>query len=328
VSRRGLLAWCVAAACLLTPVHAAAQRAEAPKRVGILEPSLPAANGHLIDALRQQLRELGWEEGRTLIVELRFADGHLDRLPALAADLARQRVDVFVAAGTPAIRAARQASPATPIVMSAVGDPVAEGLVVSLAKPGGTITGVTVQSPELTAKRIQLLREAAPRLTRLAIVWDSRIVHEQHGLKEAEGVARGAGIALLPFDVQRIEDLEPAFGNMARAGANGVFVFPNSITSTSGKQIAELAARHKLPAVAGVRELAEAGVLLAYGPDRAENYRRAAKFVDRILRGARPGDLPIQQPTEFEFVVNSRTARALGLSMPPSLLLRANHVID
>ena len=237
-------------------------------------------------------------------------------------------MDVFVAAGTPAIRAARQAAPSTPIVMSAVGDPVAEGLVASLAKPGGTITGVTVQSPELTAKRIQLLREAVPKLTRLAIVWDSRIVHEQHGYKEAEAVTRGTGIVLQSFDVQHIEDLEPAFVNMARAGVNGVFVFPNSITSTSGKQIAELLARHRLPGIAGVRELAEAGVLLAYGPDRAENYRRAAKFVDSILRGARPGDLPIQQPTQFELVVNLKTARALGLNLPQALLLRAHHVIE
>ena len=325
VDRRTFLSVLVAGALIRRPA-AEAQPTGKVWRIGVLEPSLPAANGHLVAAFRQALRELGWEEGRNIVVETRFADGKLERLPALAKELAQLRVDVFVAAGTPAIRAAREAAPTTPIIMSAVGDPVAEGLVASLGKPGGTITGVTVQSPELSAKRVQLLQEAVPRVSRLAIIWDPGIVHEVHGFKEA--AARSLGIVLLSFEVKRADQLEAAFAGMARDGASGVFVFPNSITSTFGRRIADLALKHRLPSVAGVRELADAGVLLAYGPVRAENYRRAATFVHQVLNGARPGDLPIQQPTKFELVVNVKTAKALGLTLPQSLLARADQVVE
>ena len=327
VDRRTFLSVLVAGALIRRPA-AEAQPTGKVRRIGVLEPSLPAANGHLVAAFRQALRELGWEEGRNIVVETRFADGKLERLPALAKELAQLRVDVFVAAGTPAIRAAREAAPTTPIIMSAVGDPVAEGLVASLGKPGGTITGVTVQSPELSAKRVQLLQEAVPRVSRLAIIWDPGIVHEVHGFKEAEAAARSLGIVLLSFEVKRADQLEAAFAGMARDGASGVFVFPNSITSTFGRRIADLALKHRLPSVAGVRELADAGVLLAYGPVRAENYRRAATFVHQVLNGARPGDLPIQQPTKFELVVNVKTAKALGLTLPQSLLARADQVVE
>jgi len=319
VDRRTFLSVLVAGALIRRPA-AEAQPTGKVWRIGVLEPSLPAANGHLVAAFRQALRELGWEEGRNIVVETRFADGKLERLPALAKELAQLRVDVFVAAGTPAIRAAREAAPTTPIIMSAVGDPVAEGLVASLGKPGGTITGVTVQSPELSAKRVQLLQEAVPRVSRLAIIWDPGIVHEVHGFKEAEAAARSLGIVLLSFEVKRADQLEAAFAGMARDGASGVFVFPNSITSTFGRRIADLALKHRLPSVAGV--------LLAYGPVRAENYRRAATFVHQVLNGARPGDLPIQQPTKFELVVNVKTAKALGLTLPQSLLARADQVVE
>ena len=326
VLRRALLVLCVSLVSL--PGDVAAQSGGKTYRVGILEPYHPKAGAHLIEAFRQGLREVGWEEGRNVVIDARFAEGDLERLPALAAQLAQLQPDVIVAGGTPAIRAARAAAPKTPVIMAAVGDPVAEGLVKSVAKPGGLITGVTNQTPDLSGKRIQLIREAVPRVSRLAIVWDPRIVHEVHGFKESEVAARGMGMSLLSFEVKRAGELDTAFAAMVRDGANGVFVFPNSITSTYGPRIADLAIRYRLPAIAGVRELAEAGCLLAYGPVRTDNYRRAAQFVDQVLRGARPGDLPIQQPTKFELVVNLRTARTLGVTIPQALLLRADQVLE
>ncbi len=310
------------------PFLVEAQQAGRVWKVGVLEPGHLAVQAHLIEAFRQGLRELGYLEGRNLVIERRFAEGTLERLPELAAELARLKVDVIVAAGTPAIKAARQATREIPIIMSAVGDPVGEGLVASLARPGGNITGVTVQSPELSAKRLQLLKEAVPRVSRVAIVWDPRIVHEVNGFNEAEIAARSLGLTLLSVRVKRPDDLEVAFAGAARDGANGVFVFPNSITTDYGKRIADLALKHRLPGVYGVGELAEAGGLLAYGPVRADNYRKVAAFVDKVLTGARPGDLPIQQPTKFELVINLRTAKALGLAIPQSVLLRADRVIE
>jgi putative ABC transport system substrate-binding protein len=327
MTRRAFLSGIIASV-LARPRATAAQPTGKVSRIAVLEPGPPTANGHLVAAFRQALRELGWEEGRNVVVETRFAEGNLERLPALARELAQLRADIFVVSGTPAIRAAHEAAPATPIIMSSVGDPVAEGFVASLRKPGGAITGVSVQSPELTAKRVQLLHEAVPRVSRLAIIWDPRIVHEVHGFKEAETAGRSFGMTLLSFEVTHPDALEAAFNGMARDGANGVFVFPNSITTTFGRRIADFAIKRRLPSVAGVRELAEAGALLAYGPDRKENYRRAAVFVHQVLNGARPGDLPIQQPTKFELIVNARTARALGVTIPQPLLLRADQVIE
>ncbi len=313
---------------ITTPLAAEAQQATKVALIGILEPGPPAGRAHLIEAFRRSLRELGYEEKRNIVLEPRFAEGRLEGLRELAAELARLQADVIVAAGTPAIKAARQAAPTTAIVMVAVGDPVAEGFVISFAKPGGNITGLTVQSPELSAKRVQLLMEAAPHISRLAIVWDPRIVHEVNGFKEAEEITRSLGITLVSFPVKRPDDLDLAFAGMARNGANGVFVFPNSITSNYGRRIADLALKHRLPVIAGVRELAESGTLLSYGPVREDNYRRAATFVAKILKGARPAELPIEQPTKFELIVNLRTAKVLGLAISKSLLMRADQVIE
>lgn len=326
--RRRAFVFILLTGALARPRAVEAQRDGKMSRVAVLEPGPPTANGHLVAAFREMLRELGWEEGRNVVIDTRFADGNLERLPALARDLAQLRVNIFVVSGTPAIRAVREAAPTIPIIMSAVGDPVAEGFVASLGKPGGLITGVSVQSPELTAKQVQLLHEAVPRVSRLAIVWDPRIMHEVRGFKEADVAGRSLGMTPLSFEVKHPEALEAAFNGMATEGANGVFVFPNSITTTFGRRIADLAIKHHLPCVAGVRELAEAGTLLAYGPDRKENYRRAAGFVHQVLNGARPGDLPIQQPTKFELIVNAKTAKALGVTLPQPLLLRADQVIE
>lgn len=296
-------------------------------RIGVLDPGHPAVRGPLIEAFRQGLRERGYEEGRNVVVETRYAEGRLERLPELAADLVRLKVDVIVAAGTPAIHAARRAAPTIPIIMSTVGDPVAEGFVASFAKPGGNITGRTMQGPELSAKRLQMLKEAAPRVSRVAILWDPSIVHEIHGFKEAQAAAPSLGVVLLSVPVKTPDELEQAFAGMVRDGANGLFVFTNSLTNNYGKRIATLAIKHRLPGVVGIREVAEVGGLLSYGPVQADNFFRAAFFVDKVLKGAKPSDLPVEQPTKFELVINLQTAKVLGLTMPQTLLLRADQVI-
>ena len=283
---------------------------------------------NLIAAFRQGLRELGYEEGRNFVFEARFADGKLDRLPELAAELVKLNVDVILASSTQAIRAAQQATKTIPIIMTTVGDPVGPGFVASIAKPGGNITGLTIQAPELIAKRLQLLKEAVPRLSRVALVWDPRIAHEVQGFKEAEMAAPSLGLTLLSFEVKRPEDLEPAFAAMVRDGANGLLVFENAITVNNSKHVVELAIKHRLPGAYGLVDFAQAGGLMVFGPVRADNYRRAASFVDKIVKGAKPGDLPVEQPTKFELVVNLKAAKAHGLTIPPSLLLRADQVIE
>ncbi len=326
------LAKCLALVTLVVaavvPTAGWAQPAGRVLKIGILEPFHAAVRASLIDAFRQGMRELGYEEGRNFVLESRFADGKLERLPDLATELVKLNVDVILASSTQAIRAAQQATKTIPIIMTTVGDPVGPGFVASLAKPGGNITGATIQAPELIAKRLQFLREAVPQMTRVAVVWDSRIPHEVHGFKEAEGAAPSLGLTILSFDVKRREDLEPAFAAMAREGANGLVVFENAITVDNSKQIVDLARKHRLPGVYGLRNFAEAGGLMVYGPVRSDNYRKAAMFVDKIVKGAKAADLPVEQPTKFELVLNLKAAKAHDLTFPPSLLLRADSVLE
>ena len=313
---------------LLAPITAGAQTAGRVWKIGILEPFNAAVRANLIAAFRQGMRQLGYEEGRNFVLEARFADGKLDRLPELATELVKLNVDVILASSTQAIRAAQQATKTIPIIMTTVGDPVGPGFVASIAKPGGNITGLTIQAPELIAKRLQLLKEAVPHMSRVAVVWDPRISHEVDGFKEAEVAAPSLGLTLLSFEVKRPEDLEPAFNAMTRDGVNGLLVFENAITVNNSKRVVDLAVKHRLPGAYGLIDFAEAGGLMVYGPVRADNYRRAAIFVDKIAKGARPGDLPVEQPTKFELVLNVKAAKAHGLAIPPSLLLRADQVIE
>jgi len=315
------------AATLWTATPVTGQTAKVWK-IGILEPFNAAVRAQLVTAFRQGLREQGYEEGRNIVLEPRFADGKLERLPGLAAELVGLRVDVIVASSSQAIQAAQNATRTIPIVMTTVGDPVGPGFVASLARPGGNITGLTIQAPELIAKRLQLLKEAVPQVARVAVIWDPAIIHEVHGYQEAETAARSLGVRLLSTNIARAEDLEPAFAAVAQDGADGLLVFENALTSNNGKRIVELALRHRLPGVYGLRDLAEAGGLIAYGPSRAENYRRAAIYVDKILKGAKPSDLPVEQPTKFELAINLKTAKTLGVTIAPSLLVRADQVIE
>ena len=277
-------------------------------------------------SLRKGLRELGYVEGQTIIIELRSADGQVDRIPALAADLVQLNVDVLVVGGPEPLEAARRATSKIPIVMVAQADPVATGLAASLAKPGGNITGLTVGDPELAGKRLEYLREAMPRLSRVAILRDSHM--PSRVLEEAEAAARAINLQLLPFVVRSPADFDSAFHAAVRGRAEAMLISESSMLFAHRAQLAALAAKSRFPAVGVFGQSAEAGYLMSYGPNMSDLFRRTATYVDKILKGAKPGDLPIEQPTMFEFVINRQTAKALDLTIPPSLLLRADRVIE
>jgi putative ABC transport system substrate-binding protein len=284
-----------------------------------------------IHAVRQGLREYGYAEGQNILIEYRAADGDIERLPSLATELARLEVDLIVAGATPAGRAARAATATIPIVVMAMGDPVGDGLVASLARPGGNLTGTTFLGPALIAKHLALLKEALPRATLIAILWhpgawgDSTI---REMLKEAEAAARTLRIKLRFAEVRRPDELERAFSTIAREHPDALLVFPSTMLFNERARIVALAAKHRLPSVFNNRQAVELGGLMSYGTSIPELLRRTGTYIDKILKGARPADLPVEQPTKFEFVINLATARALGVIVPQSLLLQADHVIN
>jgi putative tryptophan/tyrosine transport system substrate-binding protein len=326
VHRRAFLGT-VAGSLLVAPLAAAAPPASGKiPLIGLLDYSTPdAARLNWWQAFRQGLRELGYVEGQSVRFEARWAQGRLDRLPGLAAELVGLRVDVIVTGGSEAARAAKQATATVPIVMATGSDPVKFGIVESLARPGGNVTGVSSISGELMAKRVELLRELLPKISRVAILWDetpsARIT-----VQELEAEARSLGIGPHPVGVRGSSDFARAFSEAARAHA--VIVVASSFMFPERKRIADLALKHRLPTALGAREYVEAGGLFSYAVNFLDQFRRAAAYVGRILRGARPADLPVEQPTTFELVVNLKTAKTLGLTIPPSLLQRANQVIE
>jgi putative ABC transport system substrate-binding protein len=273
------------------------------------------------------LRRLGYIQGQNLALEIRSAEGKLERLPALAAELVRAGVDVIIAGGTEAsVRAARQATTKIPVVVVAIDyDPVAHGYGSSLSRPGGNVTGVFLQQIELTAKRMELLREAFPQLARVAILWDPSATDQ---FKAADSAARSFGIRVQSLEIPNPGELPGAFAIAVKERADAVFVVTTSVFFRERAQLARLAVQRRLPAVYALREFAEAGGLMSYGTDLPDMFRRAAVYVDRIFKGAKPGDLPMEQPTKFELVINLKTAKALGLTIPPSLLARADQVIE
>jgi len=307
---------------LAAPLTASAQPAARVPRVGSL--STGASTGP--SALSAPLADLGYVEGKTIILELRYADGQVDRLPALAAELVQLNVDVIVAWGGEPLDAVRKATSRIPIVMVGRSDPVATGLAASFAKPGGNITGVTIGGVELAGKRLDLLREALPKLSRVAILRDATA--EAAIAQETESAARALNLRLLPLTVRAPADFDGAFRAAVRARAEAVHINETSMLTAHRVKLAELAVRNRLPTIGSLRVSAEAGFLMSYGPELSDWFRRAATFVDRILKGARPGDLPFEQPTKFELVINLKTAKALGLSIPMPLLLRADQVIE
>jgi len=305
-------------------------------RVGYLaQGSAPTTPNPIFEAFRQQLRELGYIEGQNMIIEYRYAEGRSERLPDLAAELVRLKVDVIVAGGTPAPLAAKHATGTIPIVMAAAGDPLGTGLVTNLAKPEGNITGLSNESIDLTAKRLQLLKEILPRLSRVAVLWNAANVVAVTHMRETEAAARTLGLQLQSLEVRSPDDFENArlerrLLDVIRVdgGAGALFLIDDPLVFRYHSQVADFAARNRLPATAIYKQFAAAGGLMTFGANLTDLYRRAAIFVDRILKGAKPADLPIEQPTKFELVINLKTAKALGLTIPRSLLQRADQVIE
>jgi len=330
IDRRTFLAG-TGAVLLAAPLAAEAQQAAKIARIGYLEANL-AANPYLHEAFRQGLRDLGYVEGRNVVIEYRSAEGKLDRFPALAAELVALKVDViFAGGGTRSVVAAMEATRIVPIVFAGVVDPVTSGLVTSLARPGGNVTGSSLLAPELVGKRLELLTQAVPGVSRVAVLWHpggQGERTEKDMLKESEVAARALGVRLQFVEARGPEDFDRAFSDMTRARAGALTVLPSGLFISERRRLVDLAAKHRLPAVYTNRAYVDAGGLMAYGSNFADEFRRAATYVDKILKGAKPGDLPVEQPTKFELVINLKTAKALGLTIPPSVLGRADEVIQ
>jgi len=307
---------------------AGAQQAPKVPRIGLLSPFSPSDTALWHQAFRQGLHDLGWVEGKNISIEYRYAEGRNDRLPDLAADLVRLKLDIIVAAVTTDALAAKNATTAIPIVMASVGDPVASGLVASLARPGGNITGLSQMAPELAGKRLELLKEIVPKLSRVAVLWNPQDRGSTLSWNEIQLPARKLGVQLHSLEVRRPNDLDKAFRDATRAGAGALAIMPDPVFVRDLKRIADLAAKSRLPSIFHLREFVDAGGLMAYGVDRSDLFRRVATYVDKILKGAKPADLPVEQPTRFELVINMKTAKTLGLTIPPSVLIRADQVIQ
>jgi putative tryptophan/tyrosine transport system substrate-binding protein len=320
-----LVAVSLALALLGTPPTAEAQRPPEVRRIGYLQAGTGGLSG-FHEILREGLGHLGYVEGRNLVIEHRSGDGEA-RLAELAAELVRLKVELIVTPGT-AVWAAKRATETVPIVFSVSGDPIEAGFVKSLGRPGGNMTGITWLAFELVGKRLELLKEAAPRVSKVAVLANPAHPGEQRELRETEQAARAVGATAHYHQVRTTADFHAAFDAIVGNKANALVVFPDAVTMAHRQQLAEFAAKHRLPSVFGWREYAEAGGLMAYGPNRLETARRLAVYVDRILKGAKPADLPVEQPTKFELAINLNTAKALGLKIPQSLLLRADQVIE
>jgi putative ABC transport system substrate-binding protein len=314
---------------LLAAPLAEAQQAGRVYRIGYLSYSSPAANPHLIEAFRQGLRELGWVEGQNITIDSRFAEGRLDALSDLAAELVRLKVDIIVGTSTPATLAAKNATKTIPVVMVSAGDPVGLGLIASLARPGGNITGVSHGvGVDPFGKELELLKEIAPDVRRVAVLSNPANALHQLAIREVNVAARSLGVQLQLLEARGPNEFDGAFAAMSKERAGALLVLPDSVFQRHRARVAGLAAKNRLPAMYGVSEYVKAGGLISYGPNLPDLFRHSATFVDKILRGATPADLPVQQPTKFELVINLKTAKALGLTIPPSVLARADEIIE
>ena len=317
----------VGGSILAGPLTLEAQQSAKSHRIGVLIGSSESFVAPYIATFRQALRALGYVEGGNIAIEYRYADGDYNRLPALAADLIRRKVDIVVTEGTPPTRAARQATTTIPIVMTVTGDPVAAGLVTNLARPGGNLTGASFFFPEMAAKRVQLLKEVIPTLSRVTVVWNpSNAVHGPV-VTSVEEAAKALGVAVQHVKIQVPADVDDALLAISR-GRDSLVVLEDAMINVCSTQIADTAAKHRLPTIFGLTTFVEAGGLMAYGPSRPELWRRAATFVDKILRGAKPGDLPVEQPVRFDLAINVRTAERLRLTIPAAVLVRADQIIE
>jgi putative ABC transport system substrate-binding protein len=310
------------------PFAARAQHGGKIPRIGFMGNSTAALEANLIGAFRQGLRDHGYEEGRNVEIVFRWAEGRYERFPALISELIAANVDVIVTAGTPATLALKKATSTVPVVMAAVGDPVGTGIVPNLARPGGNITGLSTIAPDLEGKRLELLREIVPHLARVAFFLNPANDFHTVSMRQALAAAQALNIELHPCEVSKSEDLADAFAAIVKDKPNGLLILADRIFLHNRQRMMDFATENRLPSVNAYRELVEAGGLMSYGPSYEETHRRAADYVDRILRGARPGDLPIEQPTRFTLIVNLKAAEALGLEVPPTLVARADEVIE
>jgi putative tryptophan/tyrosine transport system substrate-binding protein len=321
----------VAVVLLAVTVIAEAQQPAKVYRIGYLSPSDPATDSTSSEAIRLALRELGYIEGQNIATEYRYAEGKRDRYPELAAELVRLRVDIIVVSGgDPLIRAAKNATKTIPIVMTGAGDdPVKAGLIESLAHPGGNVTGITILARELGGKRLELLKEAVPKLARVAVLYDPAIAGNVREVKEVlPAAARALGLTIQSWEVRNADGFEKVFATLNKERPDGLYVHGRGpLIAANVKRIVEFASKSRLPSMYNTGASVDAGGLMSYGADRADSYRRVAYYVDRILKGAKPADLPVEQPTKFELVINVKTAKQIGLTIPPELLARATKII-
>jgi putative tryptophan/tyrosine transport system substrate-binding protein len=318
----------VALGIVATPLSAGAQQVGRVARIGVLWFTFPSISAPFFDALRTGLRDLGYIEGQAIAFEQRWAEKNPHRYPELASELVRLKVDIIVAGNLESARAAQVATTTIPIILTAGGDPVRAGLVSSLARPGGNITGLSELGPDLAPKLLQFLKEAIPRLSKVAVLWDPSNPSQSPTRQEIESAARTLRSDIVSLEVAVPEEFEKAFATVTRERPDALIVYTTPITYSHRIQIIDFAARRRLPTIYSAREFVDAGGLMSYGPDLRTLFRRAASYVDRILKGTKAADLPVEQPTTFELVINGKTAKALGLTIPPSLLVRADHVIE
>jgi putative tryptophan/tyrosine transport system substrate-binding protein len=323
--RREFITFLVSAAAW--PIAARAQKKGNPWRIGFLSPR-SVSDLTFIDDFRLGMQDLGYVEGKDFVIEARYGNGEYRRLAAMAQELVELSVDVIVTAASPSIRAAQQATATIPIVMAGTGDPIASGLVANLARPGGNTTGLSLLSPDVSTKQVQFLTMLVPTLSRVAVVLNPGSSTRASVLGAVENAGRQAGIAILPVDAGTVQDIERGFTTMAQEHADAFLVMADGFLVAQGQRIAELAIRYVLPSVGEYREYVQRGGLMSYGPGFANSYRRAAVYVDKILKGARPGDIPIEQPTKFELFINLKTAKAIGVRIPDNLLALADAVIE
>jgi putative ABC transport system substrate-binding protein len=316
-----------AAASIAWPLAAIAQQSGKLRTIGFLGPNTRSGASDWVAALAQRLRELGWIEGRTVTIEYRWAEGREERLAEIAAEFVRLKVDVIVTSGTPAVMASKQATSVIPIVFATAGDPVGSGLVASLARPGGNVTGLATLVADLAGKRLELLREIVPGLGRLAIMGNASNPFTVLELDEVQAAAGTLGLEVVTLEIRRAQDIAPAFEAL-KSRADALYVCTDALANTNRIRISTSALGVRLPTMHGSRDYVEAGGLMSYGPNYPDLFRRSADYVDKILHGAKPGDIPVEQPTKYELVLNLTTAKALGLTLSPTLLARADEVIE
>jgi putative ABC transport system substrate-binding protein len=320
----------IGGAAALAPLAARAQQPDPVRRIGILQ-GLAAGDAEAqrrLNAFKQRLQELGWIEGRNVAFEFRFADAKPERLPALAVELVRANVDVIITNAAQPIEAARKATSTIPIVMASVGDAVGAGYIDSLAHPGGNVTGLTLVATDQSVKRLQLIKEISPRLNRVAVLWNGNAAGHRLALKEMERTTAGLGIVLQSFPIGNAGEIASVLQAAVQASTQAIVTMDDPLVQSLRAHIVEFATRQRLPVVGEFRATVEAGGLISYGPNQIDMWRRAAVYVDKILRGAKAADLPVEQPTKFELVINLKTAKALGLTIPPGLLATADDVIE